>query len=85
MKHSDTVEKRFSKNAGKGNRMEEIYDAIDTTSPGDDENTTKEKDILKGIAKFSNIYVKQIMKTRLDVSGIDHKTSFNELIKKIEE
>lgn len=85
MKHSDTVEKRFSKNAGKGNRMEEIYDAIDTTSPGDDENTTKEKDILKGIAKFSNIFVKQVMKTRLDVSGIDHKTSFKELVKKIEE
>ena len=35
---------------------------------------TKKKDILKGIAKFSNITVKQVMKTRLDVSGIDHKT-----------
>jgi len=45
----------------------------------------KEKDILKGIAKFSNIFVKQIMKTRLDVSGIDNKTSFKELIRKVEE
>ncbi|MEO8174557.1 MAG: CBS domain-containing protein, partial [Sediminibacterium sp.] len=28
---------------------------------------------------------KQIMKTRLDVSGIDHKTTFTELVKRIEE
>lgn len=85
MKHSDAVEKRFSRNAGRAKRMEEIYDAIDTVTPGDDENTTKEKDILKGIAKFSNIFVKQIMRTRLDVSGFDHKASFKELIKRIEE
>lgn len=85
MKHSDAVEKRFSRNANRAKRMEEIYDAIDTTTPGDDENTTKEKDILKGIAKFSNIFVKQIMRTRLDVSGLDHKTSFKELTKKVEE
>jgi putative hemolysin len=85
MKHSDAVEKRFSRNANRAKRMEEIYDAIDTTTPGDDENTTKEKDILKGIAKFSNIFVKQIMRTRLDVSGLDHKTSFKELTRKVEE
>ncbi|QEC67076.1 gliding motility-associated protein GldE [Panacibacter ginsenosidivorans] len=85
MRHSDAVERRFSRNSGRAKRMEEIYDAIDTTTPGDDENTTKEKDILKGIAKFSNIFVKQIMRTRLDVSGIDHKASFKELVKRIEE
>jgi len=85
MKYAESIEKRFSGSATRAHRMEEIYDAIDTTTPGDDENTTKEKDILKGIAKFSNIFVKQIMKTRLDVSGIDHKTSFKELVKKVEE
>jgi gliding motility-associated protein GldE len=85
MKFAESIEKRFSGNSTRANRMDEIYDAIDTTTPGDDENTTKEKDILKGIAKFSNIFVKQIMKTRLDVSGIDNKTSFKELIRKVEE
>ena len=85
MKFAESIEKRFSGNSTRANRMDEIYDAIDTTTPGDDENTTKEKDILKGIAKFSNIFVKQIVKTRLDVSGIDNKTSFKELIRKVEE
>ena len=85
IRHFESVEKRFSRNAGRAKRMEEIYDAIDTTTPGNDENTTKEKDILKGIAKFSNIYVKQIMRTRLDVNGIEHHTSFKDLVKKIEE
>ena len=85
IKHFETVEKRFSRNAGRAKRMEEIYDAIDTTTPGDDENTTKEKDILKGIAKFSNIFVKQVMRTRLDVNGIEHNSSFKDLVKRIEE
>lgn len=85
IKYSDAVEKRFTGKSGASYRIEEIYDAIDITNPGDSENAAKEKDIIKGIAKFSNITVKQIMKTRLDVSGIDHKTSFNELVKRIEE
>jgi putative hemolysin len=85
VKYSDGIEKIISKKTGASYKIEEIYDAIDITSPGNDENSEKEKDILKGIAKFSNITVKQIMKTRLDVSGIDHKTSFKSLEKKIEE
>jgi len=85
LKYSDAVEKRFTGKSGLSYRIEEIYDAIDITNPGDSENAAKEKDMLKGIAKFSNITVKQIMKTRLDVSGIDHKTNFNELVKRIEE
>ncbi len=85
VKYSDIVERKLSGSASASYRTEEIYDAIDITTPGDDENSAKEKDILKGIVKFSNITVKQIMKTRLDVSGIDFKTSFKELEKKIEE
>ena len=50
-----------------------------------DEITAEEKNILHGIEKFGNISVKQIMRSRLDVNGIDYSISFNELIKKIEE
>ncbi len=50
-----------------------------------DEITTEEKNILLGIEKFGNISVKQIMRSRLDVSGIDHNLSITDLIKKIEE
>jgi len=85
VKYSDVIERKLSGSSNASYRTEEIYDAIDITTPGDDENSAKEKDILKGIVKFSNITVKQIMKTRLDVSGIDFKTSFKDLIKKIEE
>jgi gliding motility-associated protein GldE len=50
-----------------------------------DEITVEEKNILLGIEKFGNISVKQIMRSRLDVSGIDYNVPFSELIKKIEE
>ncbi|HNP23039.1 MAG TPA: gliding motility-associated protein GldE [Panacibacter sp.] len=83
--YTDRLEKRLSGKSGSSYRIDEIYDAIDITTPGTDENSNKEKDILKGIAKFSNITVKQVMKTRLDVSGIDHKTIFKDLVRKIEE
>ncbi len=85
IKYTNIIEKKLSGNTGLYYKMEEIYDVIDITTPGNDENSVKEKDILKGIAKFSNITVKQIMKTRLDISGIDYKTSFREVEKKIEE
>jgi len=85
VKYTDIIERKLSGSTNASYRTEEIYDAIDITTPGNDENSAKEKDILKGIVKFSNITVKQIMKTRLDVSGIDFKTSFKDVIKKIEE
>jgi magnesium and cobalt exporter, CNNM family len=50
-----------------------------------DEITVEEKNILIGIEKFGNISVKQIMRSRLDVNGIDYSLPFFELVKKIEE
>ena len=50
-----------------------------------DEITVEEKNILIGIEKFGNISVKQIMRSRLDVNGIDYNVPFSELVKKIEE
>ncbi len=50
-----------------------------------DDITIEEKNILLGIEKFGNISVKQIMRSRLDVSGIDYNISLHDLIKKIEE
>lgn len=49
------------------------------------EATTEEKLILKGIRKFGDIEVKQIMRTRMDVSGIEHNSKFADVIKKVEE
>lgn len=51
----------------------------------DHEASVEEKQILKGIRKFGGIEVKQVMRTRMDVSGIDHNSSFADIIKRVEE
>lgn len=48
------------------------------------EASTEEKLILKGIRKFGDIEVKQIMRTRMDVSGIEYSSKFSDVIKKVE-
>lgn len=40
---------------------------------------------MRGVIKFGNITVRQVMKSRLDVSGIEWNSSFGDLIKKISE
>jgi gliding motility-associated protein GldE len=51
----------------------------------DHEATVEEKQILKGIRKFGDTEVKQIMRTRMDVSGIEYSSNFLDLLKKVEE
>jgi putative hemolysin len=80
---SDFIEKKLAKKTNSAYSLEELDHAIDITT--DTEASQKEKNILKGIVKFSNITARQIMKARLDVSGIDYKTSFGDLVKKVEE
>jgi CBS domain containing-hemolysin-like protein len=63
--------------------LEELDHAIDLSA--DNDASEEEKNILKGIIKFGNITVKQIMKTRLDVNGIEQHITFRELKHKVEE
>ena len=79
---SDGIENFLGKKASSYS-LEELDSAIDITASTD--ATEKEKSILKGIIKFGNISVKQVMTTRLDVCGINQNLSFHELIKKLEE
>jgi gliding motility-associated protein GldE len=51
----------------------------------DHEASVEEKQILKGIRKFGGIEVKQVMRTRMDVSGIDQNSNFADIIKRVEE
>ncbi len=63
--------------------VEELTHAIDITS---NVNTPEEeKKILKGIARFGNIDVKQIMKPRMDVVAFDKKTKFPDVLAVIRE
>jgi gliding motility-associated protein GldE len=80
---SDFIEKKLAKKSNTAYSLEELDHAIDITT--DNEASQKEKNILKGIVKFSNITAKQVMKSRLDVSGIDFNISFPDLVKKVEE
>ena len=63
--------------------LQELDEAIDIKT--DEEASPEEKSIMKGIVKFGNISVKQIMRSRLDVSGIEHSASFGELTRRVEE
>jgi putative hemolysin len=76
---SERLERLFGSQRSAANSLEELDHAIDN------DTTEEEKNILKGIIKFGNITVKQIMKTRLDVSGIEDELNFGQLKQKIEE
>ena len=75
---SDGLENKLGPRT-KSSTREEMHAAIDLTTP------EKEKGILKGILDFGDKTVKQIMKARMDVSGINYTTSFSDLKKQVEE
>lgn len=78
---SDIIEKKLAVKQGSYH----LSELNDNDADADDEAAEKEKDILQGIVKFGNITVKQVMKTRVDVSGIEFNTSFGDLVAKVEE
>ncbi|UEG50442.1 gliding motility-associated protein GldE [Ferruginibacter lapsinanis] len=81
--YSDNIEKKFtSANSSMLDNSELDY-AIDLLP--EHEATIEEKQILKGIRKFGDTTVKQVMRTRLDVSGIEHTCTFEDVIKQVEE
>lgn len=79
---TDNIEKAIGQKSMAAS-LEELNHAIDLTT--ESEATEEEKNILKGIIKFGNITVKQVMRTRLDVNGIDYKCNFEELKKRVED
>jgi putative hemolysin len=83
---SEITEKFEQKRNKKNNTNfsdEELDNAIDRMT--EEEASIEEKQILKGIQKFSNITVKQVMRSRLDVNGIEWSLSFSELIRLVTE
>ncbi len=78
---ADNIGKRTGADKSDAMSMKELDEAIDIKT--DEEASQEEKNIMKGIVKFGNITVKQIMRSRLDVSGIDYNLSFGDLIKRV--
>jgi putative hemolysin len=84
VRYGEKLEKRFSSEKNYNNPdAADLDNAIDSLP--DNEATIEEKQILKGIRKFGDTPVKQIMRTRLDVHGIEYNMPFNELIKMVED
>ena len=61
---------------------QKLDEALDEET--NENTTTDEKNILRGVIRFGDITVRQIMKSRLDVSGIEFNTTFEELTQQIE-
>lgn len=80
VKYSDFIEKKLAHKTSGTISNEELYHAIDITDTGTNEN---EKNILKGILKFGNITVKQVMRTRMEVYGINQDSTYGKLMKKV--
>lgn len=81
--YSDAIENKLGPRDSAAYSLEQIDHAIDLTVAED--TTVEEKNILKGIVKFGNITVKQIMKTRLDVSGLENGLTFKQVKERVEE
>ncbi len=77
---SDRIEKFLGGSASRAYSQQQLEEAIKSTIHQEDEQR-----ILAGIYKFGHLTVKQIMRTRLDVSGIDHNISYDALQAKVEE
>ena len=60
--------------------MDELNQALELTT---EDAADEEKDILKGIVNFGTLTVKQVMKSRMEITAIDTEMDFHELMDKI--
>jgi len=72
------IERRLRKKKSSELDADEISHAIDIALH--DKTSKQEVSILKGIARFGNISVKQIMRSRMDIVAIDYQLRFHELM-----
>jgi putative hemolysin len=80
MSLSNVIEKRIQKK-GYVISMEDLNQALEITTR--QEATVEEKDILKSIVNFGTISVKQIMRSRMDITAFDTETGYQELLDNI--
>lgn len=64
--------------------MDELSEALDL-SESQDQSPTEERRILKGIIKFGDIAVREIMHPRVDVTAVDDSSTFTGLLSIINE
>lgn len=79
MAFSNLVEKRVEQK-GYSLSVDELNQALELTTEDTPED---EKEILRGIVNFGTLSVKQVMRSRLDITAIDVEMDFHELMDKI--
>ncbi len=77
VRSTSVIDKRIKKK-GANISVDELEHALELTA--DESSSDEEQKILKGIVKFGNTDVKQIMKPRLDVVAFEYNTSYEELM-----
>ncbi|MEO9965968.1 MAG: gliding motility-associated protein GldE [Reichenbachiella sp.] len=80
IKVSNIIERRIERR-GYVVSVDDLNQALDLAA--EDETTEEEKGILKGIVNFGTLSVKQVMKSRMDITAIDLETDFHELMNQI--
>ncbi|MCW5899141.1 MAG: gliding motility-associated protein GldE [Flavobacteriales bacterium] len=78
VKSTGFIEKRYRKRGKQGISVDALGHALDLTQ--DASTTAEEQRILRGIIKFGNIEVKQVMRPRTEVVAFDQGLSFRELL-----
>lgn len=78
---SNVIEKRVVKK-GYELSVDELHHAVDLTT-SNSETTSEQRDILKGIVNFGIYTVKQVMRSRIDVTALEENLNFHELMDKI--
>ena len=75
---SSLIERRIEKK-GYSSTVEELNQALELTTRNK-ETSQDEKDILKGIVNFGTLAVKQVMRSRLEISAVEIELNFRELL-----
>ncbi len=60
--------------------VDELHQALELTT---EDTPEEEKEILKGIVNFGTLSVKQVMRSRLEITAVDVEMDFHELMDKI--
>ena len=76
---SNVIEKRVERK-GYQLTVDNLNHALDITTK---ETTEEEKGILKGIVNFGQLTVKQVMRSRMDITAFDIELDFHELMDKV--
>ncbi len=76
--HSTNFLERRVEKKGHSISLNELNEVIEIAS--NSETQEQEKNILKGIVKFGDLEVKEVMRSRVDVTAVEESTTFSELL-----